>query len=150
MEDKNQFLPKDHPVVFDLYTPENQLYLRKVRTQSVNGFYDFRTATAQDAPTGNWLAKVKVGGSSFTKTLKIETVKPNRLKINLDFGQKVLKSGVRAKGDLEVKWLHGAIAKNLKADVNVTLTQGKTSFDKYEPFCPSFVGFGIKLVQIEI
>ncbi|MEL7004187.1 MAG: MG2 domain-containing protein [Bacteroidota bacterium] len=134
LEDKNQFLPEDHPVVFDLYTPENQLYLRKVRTQSVNGFYDFRTATAQEAPTGNWLAKVKVGGTSFTKTIKIETVKPNRLKIKLDFGQDILKSTEPANGDLEVKWLHGAIAKNLKADINVTLSKGKTTFDGLEDY----------------
>ncbi len=66
LEDKNQFLPKDHPVIFDLYSPDNQLFQRKVKTSSVNGFYDFRTATDADSPTGNWLAKVKVGGANFS------------------------------------------------------------------------------------
>jgi len=134
LEDKLKALPENHPVVFELYTPENQLYQRKVRTQSVNGFYDFRSATAQDAPTGNWLAKVKVGGSTYTKTIKIETVKPNRLKINLDFGTDILKSGKSASGTLQVKWLHGAIAKSIKADVAVVLEKGSTSFKDYAQY----------------
>ena len=134
LEDKQKALPKNHPVVFELYTPENQLYKRKVRTQSLNGFYDFRTTTTQDAPTGNWLAKVKVGGSIYTKTIKIETVKPNRLKINLNFGTKLLKSNELSSGTLTVKWLHGAIAKNLKADVEVILEKGSTTFSDFDTY----------------
>ncbi len=134
LEDKLKTLPESHPVVFELYTPENQLYTRKVRTQSINGFYDFRTITAQDAPTGNWLAKVKVGGSNYSKTIKIESIKPNRLKINLDFGTEILKSSESASGKLQVKWLHGAIAKNIKADVEVVLEKGTTSFKDYAAY----------------
>jgi len=134
LEDKLNLIPKDHPIVFELYTPENQLYLRKVRTHAVKGLYDFRTATKPEAPTGNWLAKVKVGGASFTKTLKIETVKPNRLKIKFDFEDDILKSGQAETGNLEVKWLHGAIAKNLKADIEVTLTEGGMPFEKFKAY----------------
>ncbi|MBI9065954.1 MAG: alpha-2-macroglobulin [Salinivirgaceae bacterium] len=134
IEDKNKSLPENHPVVFELYTPENQLYQRKVKTTSTNGFYDFRTATKQDDPTGNWLAKIKVGGSTFSKEIKIETVKPNRLKIVLDFdGKKILKSGDNF-GTLEVKWLHGAKAKNLKADIEVKILQGSTKFNDYPAY----------------
>ncbi len=131
LEDKLQALPAAHPVVLELFTPESQLYLRKIKTSSVNGFYDFRTATGGDAPTGNWLAKVKVGGSSFTKTVRIETVKPNRLKINIDFGTKILKSTGNTEGILDVKWLHGAPASNLKADIALSLNKAKTKFDDY-------------------
>ncbi|MDX1627641.1 MAG: MG2 domain-containing protein [Fulvivirga sp.] len=134
LEDKLNRFPEDHPVVFELYTPQNQLYLRKVSTRSVKGIYDFRTVTKQEAPTGNWLAKVKVGQASFTKTIKIETVKPNRLKINFSFEDEILKSGEQASGELAVKWLHGAIAKNLKADIEVTLTEGKAPFGDYKEY----------------
>ncbi|MBI1287328.1 MAG: hypothetical protein GC178_07080 [Flavobacteriales bacterium] len=134
LQDLNKLLPKDHPVVFELYTPQQQLFERKVRTTSVNGFYDFRTATAQDAPTGNWLVKVKVGGSEFTRTVKIETIKPNRLKIKLDFGSDVLTNAGKPKGTMEVKWLHGAIADNLKTDVEMHLSEGSTSFKKYPDY----------------
>jgi alpha-2-macroglobulin len=134
MEDKMNLMPKDHPVVFELYTPSNQLYLRRVRTFSVSGLYDFRTATKPEAPTGNWMAKVKVGGASFTKTLKIETVKPNKLKIKMDFDDEILRSKKASTGKLEIKWLHGAVAKNLKADVEVTLTEGATSFKDFQGY----------------
>jgi hypothetical protein len=133
LEDKNKALPENHPVVFELYTPENQLYQRKVKSSALNGFYDFRTATKSEAVTGNWLAKVKVGGSTFTKQLKIETVKPNRLKILLNFDNKILKRGSTV-GNLEVKWLHGAKAKNLKTDIEVTLSQSKTVFTNYPDY----------------
>lgn len=131
LEDKNHVIPENHPVIFELFTPENILYQKKVKTQSVNGFYDFRTATAAEATTGNWLAKVTVGGSGFTKTLKIETVKPNRLKLNIDFHADLLKSKTDTKADLEVKWLHGAVAKNLDADIRVTLSEGQTVFKAF-------------------
>lgn len=134
LEDKNKAIPQNHPVVFELYTPQNQLYDRKTRTTSLNGFYDFRTSTLQDAPTGNWRAKVKLGASVFEKVLKIEAIKPNRLKINLDFHQKFLSDNKKSKGDLEVKWLHGAIAANLKADIEMNLSKGSTVFKEYKDF----------------
>ncbi len=133
LEDQNEVLPDNHPVRFELYTPENQLYLNKTSSTGLNGVYDFRTATGADAPTGSWLAKVNVGGSTFTKTVKIETVKPNRLKINIDFGSEILKSGPVA-GKLNAKWLHGAVARNLKADIELDLSSTTTSFKEYQGY----------------
>jgi len=133
LEDRNGILPPAHPVRFELYTPESQLYLNRTSNKGLNGVYDFRTATAGDAPTGNWLAKVIVGGSSFTKTVKIETVKPNRLKINIDFGTEILKSG-SVSGTLNARWLHGAIARRLKADIEMDLQSTTTSFKDYADY----------------
>ncbi len=134
LEDKLQVLPGNHPVVFELYNPSSQLVERTVRTNPVGDIYNFGTATPPDAPTGNWLAKVSVGGSVFTKSLKIETVKPNRLKINFDFGQKVLTSANMTDATLKATWLHGAIAKNLKADVTVKLSQQTTAFGGFDGY----------------
>ncbi len=134
LQDQNKVLPTKHPVVFELYTPQQQLFERIVKTTSINNFYDFRTATKMDDPTGNWTAKVKVGGSVFSKTIKIETIKPNRLKIKMDFGSEILTNNSKSEGELEVKWLHGAIAANLKSDVEMNLTKGSTSFEKYPDY----------------
>ena len=134
LEDKNKVIPKNHPVVMELYTPQNQLYERIIKITSLNGFYDFRTATSKDAPTGNWRAKIKLGGSVFEKVLKIEAIKPNRLKIDLDFHKPFLTDNKKSKGDLEVKWLHGAIAGNLKADVELKLTKGSTAFKQFKDY----------------
>ncbi len=133
LEDPQDLLPEKHPVRFELYTPENQLYLNRTSLNGLNGVYDFRCATEGDAPTGRWLARVKVGGSSFSKTLKIETVKPNRLKINIDFGGELLKRGA-VTGTLNALWLHGAVARNLKADVELNLSSTTTGFEGYQDY----------------
>ncbi|MGC1244010.1 MAG: MG2 domain-containing protein [Chryseosolibacter sp.] len=133
LEDKRELLPENHPVVFELSNPQGQVMQRIVRAASVNGFYNFATATASDAPTGNWLGRVKVGGTEFTQTLKIETVKPNRLKINLDFGTAKLTSA-DLNGTLEVKWLHGAPGRNLKAEFDVMLQRQVTQFSGFPQY----------------
>lgn len=130
LEDKRDLLPANHPVVFELSDPHGQVVNRLVRSKSDHGFYRFSTATRSDAPTGNWLGKVKVGGTEFSQTLKIETVKPNRLKINLDFGRDKLTSP-DLNGTLRVNWLHGAPGRNLKAEFEVTLVQQPTTFKAF-------------------
>ena len=135
LEDKLKLLPPNHPVVFELQNPQGQITSRLVRSSSKNGFYNFATATSADDPTGNWQGRVKVGGTEFTKTLKIETVKPNRLKIKLDFGvEKLTAAEKNIAGDLQVNWLHGAPGKNLKAEFEVILSKAQTKFDRYPDF----------------
>ena len=135
MEELDGQLPENHPVVFELLNPKGQVDHRMVKVSGVNGFYNFSTATAPDAITGNWMAKVKVGGAEFSKRLKIETVKPNRLKINLDFGvEKITHQQHNVSGLLQVNWLHGAPARNLKAVFEVVLSETKTRFDRYEEY----------------
>ena len=135
LEDKDNMLPEEHPVTFELLNPEGKIMQRMIRASGQNGFYSFATVTDVDAPTGNWMAKVRIGGASFTKAIKIETVKPNRLKINIDFGVERLKvSSGGMKGKMEVKWLHGAIASNLRANIDVTLKSIPTSFSTYADY----------------
>ena len=83
VEDKQHALPKNHPVTMELYTPMEQLYDRQTLTKSVDGIYTFTTATTEDAPTGRWDARFKVGGQTFHHAVRFETIKPNRLKIKI-------------------------------------------------------------------
>jgi uncharacterized protein YfaS (alpha-2-macroglobulin family) len=135
LEDKLNTLPKNHPVQFELLNPQGQVFRKLVKTSGLNGFYNFTTTTDKNSPTGNWTARVKVGGVFFTKNIKVETIMPNRLKIKLDFGVEKLSVAKKdLNGNLEVKWLHGAVARNLNAKIEVTLSQMKTTFKKYENF----------------
>lgn len=134
LEDKQNTLPPNHPVQFELLNPQGQVYKKMIKTTSVDGFYNFTTTTDKNAPTGNWMARIKVGGAWFTKTLKVETVMPNRLKIKLDFGSQTLTAKKQQSGNLEVKWLHGAVAKNLNSKIEVTLSPIHTVFKGYENF----------------
>lgn len=135
LQDRQKLIPDTHPVVLELYNPQSQLVTRVVRSSGENGFYTFQPTTAADAPTGNWRAKAKVGGAEFTQTVKIETVKPNRLKINLDFGvEKIVAGKSNLSGKLSVNWLHGAPGRNLRAQFEVLLTRGETKFKKYPTY----------------
>ena len=135
VEDKEGKLPKDHPVEFSLYTPAGQLYRHTVQSDASDGFYLFRTNTDAASPTGNWLARVKVGGAVFEKRIKVETVMPNRLKINLDFGKDaMLGVGTTSAGTINAKWLFGAVGKNLKAKIDASLLAKKTVFPKFTGF----------------
>ncbi len=132
IEDKEQRLPPDHPVELSLYTPRGQLFKQAVQSNAPDGFYVFRINTDAASPTGNWLAKVKVGGAVFEKRLKVETVMPNRLKINLDLGKDpLLGPGTNTLGNLNAKWLFGSPGKNLKAKIDASLQRTKTIFSKY-------------------
>ncbi len=131
LNDNANKLPKGHPVKFELRDPYGKVTHQETKTQGVNNFYKFVINTSDEAPTGNWLAKVIVGGASFSKTLKIETIKPNRLKIKTTFEDEVLGTEKNSKGNLEVLWLHGAVAKNLKADINVRFNPTQTSFKTF-------------------
>lgn len=135
LEDKDKTLPENHPVVFTLKDSRGSIVVKKTTTKGVNGVYNFTCQTDEDAPTGNYLAMVRVGGAKFSKNIKIETIKPNRLKMDLDFGVKELSVENKSlNGSLTSTWLHGAVAKNLKAKVEVTLSEGKTKFVKYSEY----------------
>ncbi|MFH6603260.1 alpha-2-macroglobulin [Maribacter algicola] len=131
LNDNANKLPENHPVKLELFDPYNKVVHHEIKTTGLDNFYRFDVKTDANAPTGNWLAKVSVGGAFFTKSLKIETIKPNRLKIKTDFEHEVLSGGNPIRGDLEVKWLHGAIAKNLKVDITAKFSTTATKFDKF-------------------
>ncbi|BDS09685.1 alpha-2-macroglobulin family protein [Aureispira anguillae] len=135
LEDKDKTLPANHPVVFTLKDSRGSIVVKKTSTKGVNGIYNFTCQTDEEAPTGNYLATVRVGGAKFSKNIKVEAIKPNRLKMDLDFGVKELSVENKSlEGRLTSTWLHGAVAKNLKAKVEVTLSEGKTKFVKYSEY----------------
>ncbi len=134
LQDKDQNLPADHPVTLELYDPSSRLVQSQVNTRPVGGFYAFTLQTNPAAPTGNWTAKAVLGGSSFSKRLKIETVMPNRLKVALDLGSARLRAGKPIAGTVSSQWLSGATAAGLKADVNVRLVPTATAFSSFSDF----------------
>jgi len=122
------------PVVFEFTNPNGQLYDRQVEKRIDDDFYTFRLATNPDDITGDWNAKVRIGAAEFNKSLKVETIKPNRLKINFDFGKEKLVINEPASAKMNVKWLHGAPAKNLRAKVDVSIFSVPTKFDAFADF----------------
>ena len=134
VEDRGHAIPKGHPVVFDFQNPKGQLVKRLVQRYDGSNMYAFRTATSADAITGSWMGIVKIGGVTFSKSFRIETVKPNRLKINLSTSLKKIGDNGKFTGHLNVRWLHGAPAPNLKAVYQATLSKAQAVFKGYEAY----------------
>lgn len=134
LEDKLKQLPEDVPVIFELSDPRGTTVQRKVVTNSVKGMYAFHSTTHEEAVTGNYLGKVFIGNLVFSRYFKVETVKPNRLKIELKFENDRIMAGSDKPGILEARWLHGALAPGLRADVSMSMTSGKTRFDGFDGF----------------
>jgi len=132
IKDMKSDLPADHPVQFELINPQQQRVDNQIRKPEGKNLLVFATKTSPDAITGNYQAIFRIGGATFTKRVRIETVKPNRLKINLTFPTEILGGATRSStGTLNVKWLNGSGAKNLKTSVDYILKQTKTEFEKY-------------------
>lgn len=135
LEDKEKLLPDGHPVVMELENPRGKIVSRMVLPSYQAHHYAFKTKTEISAPTGTYTARVTVGDNVFTKSLPIETIKPNRLKINVDLEDEVITSAdPTLRGKLSARWLHGAIAKNMDAKIEAKLYAVSTTFDKYENF----------------
>lgn len=131
LEDREMSIPKEHPASLELYTPTGQLYETYVSSGSQNGFYPFRMATAESANTGSWLANIKIGGVEFSQRMRIETVKPNRLKVRLKTGDLIEASDRNFEATISSQWLHGAPAAKLKASVDMTLSKATVPFEGY-------------------
>lgn len=134
LNDASNKLPKSHPIKFRLNDPNGKTVYQTVQKTNELNHYGFTVPTSQDAPTGNWEAMVSVGGAKFYKSIKIETIKPNRLKIKNNFSRKTLSSSYPNTSNLEVTWLHGAIAKNLNVEMQAKFSQQTTTFKGYEKF----------------
>ena len=135
IRDMKKELPPGHPVQFELINPLEQRVDNQVRNLPASGLLVFRTMTSDDAVTGNYTATIKVGGASSNKRVRIETVKPNRLKIELNFpGELLGGTGAKETGQMKVKWLNGAVARDLKASVELLFRPVKTSFPGYPQY----------------
>lgn len=132
LEDREKRIPDNHPVTLELYNPSGQFYNKLISTQGKNGFHIFTIPTRKEDPTGLWNAYIKVGGTAFHKSLRIETIKPNRLKLNVQLPQQVLQASQReVPATLTSAWLTGATASGLKAKVEMSLSRVNTQFKAY-------------------
>lgn len=133
VEDKNSKLPDNHPVIMTLYNPNEQVYERQTLTKSINGFYVFHISTGESVPTGLWRAEFKVGNETFHHSVRIETIKPNRLKININT-PRIINAGRKNQIGMIAHWLTGPVAKDMAASMDMTLYPNPSPFEEYKKY----------------
>lgn len=127
-------LPENLPASMELYTTQGQFHSSAVVRNSKKGLYCFTVPTSESDPTGVWTANFKVAGTSFSKRLAIETIKPNRLKSTLKT-DKPLAADKQVKIDVEAHWLMGAPAKNMTVEAEMKLYNISKPFKDFESYC---------------
>lgn len=130
----SQPLPEGHPVTAELRNPDGQV----TQTMSVRSgsapIYHFPLVTEKDAPTGRWSVTVNIGGKSFTKPLRIETVKPNNIDITLTFENKIITPDPNCCGTISANYIYGAPGSGLDLDCEMELTPAATTFAGYDGY----------------
>ncbi len=133
LNDTHKQFPPNFPITFELADPAGKVTESKIIQAPVDGFYAIKTQTLANAKTGNWTATVKAGGQQWVKALKIETVVPNRLSVDLDIGGEYLKRS-NNQVTLTGAWLHGAAIPNYEADVAAFFYPSSTGFSGYSDY----------------
>ncbi len=134
LEDPAGSLPTDHPIKFELRDSRSNIRFTETTSRHLGHIYHFPIPTRTNDPTGNWIATANVGGQKFSKTIKIETVKPNRLKIEFDIPDEKLNLAEDTPLMVKATWLHGAKANNLKVKMDIQLSASTTQFDGYSNY----------------
>jgi len=127
-------VPVGHPIVFEVTNPRNQEVYREVQKKNEKGFHVFKFKTEPSDPTGYYYAKFTVGGKVFSKSLMVETIRPNRLNVDLELDKDYLAGDGSVNALVTARWLHGAAAADLDADVTMTLNRTYSPFENYEDY----------------
>lgn len=134
LNDLDNPLPKDYPIKLKFTDARGKLVYDETKLQGINNMYTFSLPTKDTDPTGNWNAEINIGAVTFNKIIKVASVKPNRLKINLDFKDDILSANTPVKAVLSSNWLNGAKAQKLKAEIEMSLSADPQPFSKLKNF----------------
>ena len=134
LNDNANKLPANHPIKLKLNDPSGKTVYQSVQKLNELNHYKFVVPTQSSAPTGSWEAVASVGGARFYKNIKIETIKPNRLKIKNSFNDALLSTSKNNVNNIQVLWLHGAVAKDLKTEVQAKFSQQVTTFKGFDKY----------------
>ncbi len=132
-EENEQPLPEGFPITLEVRNSRSQQIVKETVKKNNTNFYVFNFKTDDEAPTGTYNAVVTCGNATFRTNLRVENVKPNRLKIFADFNKEFLTT---KNNSLKIKstWLHGATAANLKVSVSRKLSPRSLEFENFKDY----------------
>lgn len=119
------------PIKIQMEDSRGKIQFERNLTENIDHLYHCKIPTSASSPTGNWKWMVTVGGETFYKSVKVETVKPNRLKIRYKNLPDVIKLYQEPTLAFESTWLHGASAEGLKSEVEVTWNDRIQTFKNF-------------------
>lgn len=135
VEDRLNSLPQDHPATISLFDPLGTKVGTFSPTNSKDLVYAFALPTRNEDKTGQWRLEFQIGNNSFMRYVRVETVKPNRLSVDLSFESDTLALGNESiRADLHAEWLHGGRLGAQKAKYECRIVPQRLSFNTFPNF----------------
>ncbi|HFB99977.1 MAG TPA: hypothetical protein ENJ53_04150, partial [Phaeodactylibacter sp.] len=125
------------PIVVRLKNPKNVLYKKYLLPiKDGQSIYSFKMPTHLEAPTGYWTASIDIGPLHKSKTLRVETIKPNVVDLEYHFTdqEKNWIYNNNVKGKLEVNYLAGYAMRKGTVNASANIFPVYNPFDKYKNF----------------
>ena len=129
---QNGDFPDGHPVELELTNPRGQTTFTTTTTDAEDGLYYFPLATAESDPTGTWRAELTAGPATFSHQIRVETIVPNRLRVNVVADPSEVGPDDRNVDlTLTSSYLFGAPAAGLEAELDAVLEHREKTFSNY-------------------
>ncbi len=132
LSDRDNTLPVGHPVTLKVTDARGRLICQQVKTDGKLGLYSWDVPTDPTDPTGVYTAVVSVGNVQFEKSLRIEAIKPNRMKIELSHYDVLTPQNNMV--SLHTEWLNGATTHDQQFTVSGTFVKAHTTWKGLEEY----------------
>ncbi|NLK62341.1 MAG: hypothetical protein GX287_02725 [Fusobacteria bacterium] len=136
IRENDKKISDNFPIKYKLYNPNGNLVKEGVNNTGVDGFYNFLLETNNNDITGNWYFVIEAGDAYFSKSISIETVIPNKIRVNIDSDKNIINLKEDNKIDLTIssKYLFGNPASELKYSNTVKIKPYNKTFKNYKTF----------------
>ena len=138
-------LKNGQPVKINVYDPTGvKIIENDVINNGKNGFYTYDFKTDISGRTGICKIEATIGNEVFSKDISVETVVPNRIRVNLGIGDEVNYDEGINDWSINANYLFGEPAAGLEYSVNFDIREEAINFEKYKDYTfktPSSYGF---------
>ncbi len=141
----NEVLEDKQPVKITVYDPTGvKMIENDVIKNGKNGFYTYTFKTEVSSRTGIWKLEATIGDQTFKKDISVETVVPNRIRVNINIPEVVNYNEEIKDWSINANYLFGEPAGNLKYGVGFDIREEPIDFPKYKDYtfkAPSSYGY---------
>lgn len=126
--------PLKHPINFTLINPKNQKIIENRILKSQNDIYYTQINLDKNAINGLYRANFNIAGVEFSKDILVQSVVPNRIKVELNADENRSLDDGNLNYELSSKYLFGALASNLKYQSVVYFSPKNYHNSKYKDY----------------
>lgn len=122
------------PIVLGMVNARGQNTYEAKGSANMQGMALFSVPTQASDPTGTWSAMIQVGGSTFRIPVRVETVKPNRMKVQTNLPTQFRKKSGVVSTQIQARYLFGLAAANNRVVVQSHFQSAVKTYPRYARF----------------